>query len=657
MAHKRVVNEGEISLDGRIYRLTGSVRRSLASQFPQKLVVGDYNEESNPITSVFTVSDQRGGIGQNILETETDVTRSWYASGLDMRYKGHIFLGPKVETSSGGPGQNFVPSKAVSWPKGDSFGYQDTYVLSHGDGVVGQSTKRVSEFVPSTGMFDTKQSPLALGGVRGPTDFNAGVVGGTRVMLVCDGSSLGFRWTVTPDDSNVAWSSDSHAITQTAFWRDMLFGVTSSGQTLFSADLSDGFTAVAQFPDKAYGAVQKLFTASDENGAERLYAAAATGLWVYDNANERWLRTALQFSYEPHVTAEVWRNSIYVAAGLSMFNFIPPNQIISMGLDRDDGLPGRFASRESGERAHIVGLESTPTYLYALTTVPYSPYQATSGLFRWNEIGWEIVHESPTDSEAYFSGALAHNDASGKYRFIFTESSPYTNENSTANGGKMHHFVLDRQVNPKTHGQNVTYSSAGTWESPWIEKTGSQSFTAHEVIVRSDHPTSSETLVVKYALDYDDTSANAYKTVVTKSQSGEASYLLPDFDEPSGVDFRSFKFKVDFQRGSDETKSPDLRRISLVYSKSIQSLWQFGVELDLTESVGGYSPREMRKALESRVRSGTLSEFTYRNEDGGSETHFVKTLQPQSVELTGHVESTRYQLTLVEPVPGALVSN
>jgi hypothetical protein len=652
MAHNRVVNDGEVSLDGRIYRLAGPVRRSLASQFPQKLIIGDYNEESNPITSVFTISDQRGGIGQNVLESETDVTRCWFASGVDLRYKGHIVLAPKIETSTGGPGQNFLPTRLVSWAENSSFGFLDTYVLANGDALLGGSKKTVSKFTPDTGAFETKQGVSDIGGERKPTDFKAGVVNGTQVMLVCDGSTSGFKWTDTPAESSIAWQSDTHAITQTAFWRGMLFGVTSSGETVFSSDLASGFTSVAQFPDKAFDAVRKLFTAADETGAERLYAAATTGLWVYDNANERWLRTALQFSYEPHVTATVWRNSIYVAAGLSMFNFVPPNQIISMGLDRDDGLPGRFVIRGSGDRAHIVGLESTPAALYALTTVPFAPsYSGTAGLFRWNELGWDLVFESPTDSESYLSGALAHNDADGVYRFIFTESSPYTNENSGANGGTVHHFSLDRQVNPSVPGFNATYSSSGTWESPWIEKTGSQEFTAHQVIVRSDHPTSSETLSIQYALDYDDTSEGAYKAIATRSVSGEASYLLPGASEPSGIDFRAFKFKVDFRRGDDESKSPDLRRISLVFSKNLQPLWQFGLQLDLTESAGGYSPREMRKALERQITGSGLVEFTYRNEDGGAETHFVRVLQPQSVERSGHMESTEYQLTLVEPVP------
>src|SRR5690606_5650105 len=100
----------------------------------------------------------------------------------------------------------------------------------------------------------------------------------------------------------------------------------------------------------------------------------------------------------------------------------------------------------------------------------------------------------------------------GRYRLFLTESSPETNENSSPSGGRMHHMLLNRQINPTAPSFLATYSSSGTWESPWLEKIGSQDFTAHQVIVNSDHPTSSETLHVQYALDYDDTSANAYTT-------------------------------------------------------------------------------------------------------------------------------------------------
>jgi hypothetical protein len=263
------------------------------------------------------------------------------------------------------------------------------------------------------------------------------------------------------------------------------------------------------------------------------------------------------------------------------------------------------------------------------------------------------VFVSPNDSESYFSDIAVHNDAGGEYRLFLTQSSPHTNENSAAEGGKMHHFTLNRQINPTSPSFQARYASSGTWESPWLEKIGSQSFTAHQVIVNSDHPTSSETLRVQYALDYDDTSANAYTTLTTKSASGESKYLLPQGSDPVGVDFRAFKFKVDFARGTDHTKSPDLKQLSLVFSKNLQPVWQFGVQIDLSESVGGYSPREMRQELERVITSNRLTEFTYRNEDGGSETHFVKALSPASTEQTGHMEHTQYQLALVEPVPQA----
>ena len=60
---------------------------------------------------------------------------------------------------------------------------------------------------------------------------------------------------------------------------------------------------------------------------------------------------------------------------------------------------------------------------------------------------------------------------------------------------------------------------------------------------------------------------------------------------------------------------------------------------------------EMRRALEQVITSNRLAEFTYRNEDGGTETHFVKTFSPVSSERTGHMEHTQYELVLVEPAP------
>ena len=51
MSATSVTNEGEVRLDGRLYRIVGGVQRDLATRFAPKTVIGDYTDESNPLVS------------------------------------------------------------------------------------------------------------------------------------------------------------------------------------------------------------------------------------------------------------------------------------------------------------------------------------------------------------------------------------------------------------------------------------------------------------------------------------------------------------------------------------------------------------------------------------------------------------------------------
>src|SRR3990167_1269005 len=98
-----VINPLEISLNAVRYKITGPVRRTLASVYPEKQVIGDYTKDSHPSLSTLALSDHRGGIGQDVYHgdgSDGPANRSWYSTA-DTRYKGHLILPPLV-TSTGG---------------------------------------------------------------------------------------------------------------------------------------------------------------------------------------------------------------------------------------------------------------------------------------------------------------------------------------------------------------------------------------------------------------------------------------------------------------------------------------------------------------------------------------------------------------------------
>jgi hypothetical protein len=555
-----------------------------------------------------------------VLESPDHINRSWFAPAMDLKFKGHLILAPKTEVSTDEvPAGVTYTAYVGKFSAGSS---EEVFVAS-------SSVPSIYQFTPDAN-WDTKRAML-----NDPTDMGTGLINGVETIVVATGSEV--EWSTDPSDSG-AWDRQTTPITRITFYRDMVWGVdAATGNTYFSGDLSNSWTRVAQLPLPA-NYVQRLITGPDAAGIERLYASTNVGLWVYDNENERWLQTALRFPFHPNggKGCVTWRGSIFLSAGLGIYRYTPgaTTEISVMGLDRDDGLPWTH-------QGHVTFLIANHNYLFALVT--NSNFETKGGLFRWDEIGWDMLYSTETVTDLMYHAVFA-SAGGGVYRLFWTGT----------DDGNIHWMRLPLDIqNRFTLRSDVEYASSGAWQSPWFEKSGSQNFTAHQVIVNSDHPTSSETLEVRYALDYLSELSAGLTTIATKSVTGETKYLLPSSQEPTGVDFRAFRFSVIAHRGETDSNTPDLKQISLVFSKNLQPVWQFAVQLDLSESVGGYSPREMRQELERLITSNRLTEFTYRNEDGGAETHFVKVLSPASTEQTGHMEHTQYQLALVEPVPQA----
>jgi len=91
----KVVNPNEVELNGVRYPILSKVRPSLISQFPSKIVIGDYSKESEQIASSWVISDQRGGILVEEMEESIHQGRCLWSTA-NLNSKGHIILPPLV---------------------------------------------------------------------------------------------------------------------------------------------------------------------------------------------------------------------------------------------------------------------------------------------------------------------------------------------------------------------------------------------------------------------------------------------------------------------------------------------------------------------------------------------------------------------------------
>lgn len=157
------INRDEVSLNGTKFKITGNVRKTLASVFPEKQVTGDYSVDSDPIASTWGMKNQTAGI---LLE-EFDVGkpeqkyRAWWSTA-NLSFDGITLPPAATDTGAGG-----LTSK-------------DAYILIDYDGVTYVSLDEYLRSFDNTN-DDWNDAVATLAG--NPTDAKICL---NALMIACD---------------------------------------------------------------------------------------------------------------------------------------------------------------------------------------------------------------------------------------------------------------------------------------------------------------------------------------------------------------------------------------------------------------------------------------------------------------------------------------
>ena len=87
----------------------------------------------------------------------------------------------------------------------------------------------------------------------------------------------------------------------------------------------------------------------------------------------------------------------------------------------------------------------------------------------------------------------------------------------------------------------------------------------------------------------------------------------------------------------------------LVYRKKLEPKWGHQVQIDLNRDYNGKSPFDLRAALLEAIEKNQLSEFTFRDDSGGTRNYYVDVRAATGLEYTGYDERGVTTITLVEP--------
>ena len=623
MANK-VIKKNEVYLNGKYYPITKPVQQVLASIYPAKVTIGDTTRDSQARTSVISWADFRGGIGVERMEGATDVDRSWFST-CSLRYKRHLVL----------------PAKTTSVSNSDTTGETIDVFQEFNGALYGiWSNKKVYKFNSGSDSFGSALDTLP----DTATDAIEVRIGGTLYLVIAHTGG----YTYTSNASS--FTDDTKDAKFLAFWNDKLWGIDNTGQLWHAASLgSETNDAKLPLPD---GHVTDLFVARNASGNPILYAMTKEGLYAHDATNSLWIETqlALPFHNENGKGSTRWRDSVYIPAGLGIYKYIngTNSAVVSIvGPDKDHGLPSDY-------RGSIRKLMGTHNDLIALvdgTLAPstvdmFASSESTviddstgySSVLGWNEMGWEVKWTASGNNRGKKITAGFVSDVGG----TLTATNPY--RLYWGFDGNLYYQQLQSDVINPTQVVNYNYEDSvdGIHYTPW--------FSADQVEVdklalklKAETATcnSNQTVKVEYALDYDET----YTTMGTITSNGITTYT---FGSGIGTSFRSIQFKITLATNT-RTASPDLISLTLEFRKKLDTKFAWSVDIDVSKTYKGNSPKAMRSNILSAIQSNTLLEFTYRDDSSTNRNYYVDIVNAQGLEHTAYDERGTTKILVSEP--------
>lgn len=625
----RVVERDEILIDDHRYKVTGAIRQSLLNRPPGKITIGDYTDASNPMASEFSLGDFRDGIGVERGDISAHTGRVWFATG-QIRYRDAYILGRRAVLTAAGP---TAEVQTLTIFKNELYGTYGTavHLYDNSGDSWGSSIRTLA-----SNATDAKVGILFPGGTA------------TETLVIANGTDVDYA-----TDSSTWAENTGQAIKYLIFWGDLLWGITNAGRLYFTDDLSATWSEDAQLPLPA-GSVTGLEVARGPDRESHIYAVTKQGLYVHDRANARFLPTDLELP--EHIDGgkghEVWRASIYTSAGNAVYGFQAGSDTTDVGVvgpDLDDGLP-------DGKRGTINKLIGSHNELFAFLDASSAQgvsglstrvsrgvrfhhgvtFPATSGfslILGWNARGWETKWLSGETARSISAGVVG--TAYNTYRLWWAANQ------------RVYYMTLPVDVVNPLQIPTQQYESEAVLETPWFDMgIRNQQKLALASIVDTIHPSTSETVKIEYATNLEET----YTTIATKSETGEVEYRLPSSVDSTGVPFRWWKWRITLARGSTNTNTPQLVRITLVWRPRTETIYRIDATLDLTKDYAGLPVNQQLKNLRDSLNSGKLIRITFRADPVGNLTYLMDPLDESSDEEGGPTSYGTVRVAFGEPL-------
>ena len=629
ISNPQVIEPDQIILYGKRYRTKGPVRVTMGTQFPGKVVIGDFGKNDNPRISTYTVSDLRGGMGLwRYTDPDGQLDRFWTSVGMNTLWAGAITLGP-------------YPDKVI-----DCSQYHPISMQVFQDYLVWQEADKELFYNNLSGGATTLVDTL-------PGDAYASLVFNSRCFWFQGSNGYSYQTSPTSAATDVATPTAQGGV----IWDGKIWVLDTDFQLHYSAtgDAASWIAVGNPIPtERTSGDVRYGELAIYESAAGDLviWALTDSGPYLWDDDTSKWYRARLKFPKHrivntPRTFGGSYRENLVVRTDdlsvhkLTMGNGSLLVQNISPYLP--DGLPTMYNDV-------IGGFQSTPSNLYTAFSRLRGTSASYDAMLAYNNRGWHPLntHYSTSGSQTTGPRPLAIGDtANGYYLCVPTLSRSHTNAIFAYN-------LKDLDITNPRFNSSYYHVAGGYLDLPYFDAGyEAQQKLALKLRVKFTPGVTSlganyGSLVISYALNGSD-SWTALSAITASSS--EQTIVLGTNNV--GVAFKSIRFRRDIGdiTGSPvEDLPPIVEYLSMDYMRLPEVRKAFVVQLDCNNPVDDRTPAQCVDDLWSAIDTSTLGTFAYRDDAGNTRSYLVKILQPEGVESPGEIEGGLYSAYLYEVV-------
>lgn len=614
-----------VTLGGQAFPVMGKITSAPLSPFEDGIKVGPTNYDHREHAFFATFDDWTGGFGERRLDIRSALGSYWYAeptNAPETAFAGRVTLPPyQAFVSIPNPPSQVSPGE-VSYPFKET---ATSYLFGLGSAIYRLATLGGTP----TKVLEPPVNAARVTSIIAATEKTAAV---RRLYVAWANGNIiphisiddGVTW--TPIDptwapnitagpgtiiTSVALERGQIAVSDLFYWDNKVFGsylwlmaflVPAAGVRIpYGGPLQ--FYAAGQEPWNYMLPQDRQWLATSEENVNLKFLGAAPGpsgdMNVYMRAGSKLAALdvfARKISFiDISMGAKLrcgcmWNGAAATSDGWNIYLYNPRGQDVkNIGFPKKWGIPPNLQNTTGDGAQEIVALIPSDDFLYAVVV---DIVAINTTLYRYNNTGWNQVGRRMDGFCAYygFEGVFpvtyvpAFSDDIN--RAIILPGTIGLGGTSPTSG--YWYFQLPNLTQQPTYGRDTVGNSGATLYTGWMDLGFAELFgTLLRMDVDGWNLSATETVEVSYRLDNDETAAWVLLTDTTGTPArfngtNRSLYFGSGLAYKRGLKFRTVQFRVTLYRGSDATKTPELRALTLVYLKTpeLRLSWAFQIDVN-----------------------------------------------------------------------------